>query len=138
MMERSIARTSFTLILLAIAAGVALLLGIVGVYGVISYAVNQRSHELGLRMALGARAEQVKLMVLRQSLVLSAVGVTIGLGLAVGLTRLMAGMLYGVSPLDPLTFVSVALGLAAVAAIASYLPAHRAASADPMEALRAE
>jgi len=138
LMAASIARTSFTLVLLAVAAAVALLLGIVGVYGVISYAVSQRSHELGLRMALGAQAGQVKGMVLRQSLVLSGIGVAIGLGLAFGLTRLMTGLLFGVSPLDPLTFVAVAAGLTGVAGVASYLPAHRAAAIDPMNALRAE
>jgi putative ABC transport system permease protein len=138
LMGQSIARTSFTLTLLAVAAGVALLLGIVGVYGVISYAVSQRSHELGLRMALGAQAGQVKAMVLRQSLVLSGLGVVIGLALAFGATRLMAGLLFGVSPFDPFTFLAVALGLTGVALVASYLPARRAAAADPMSALRAE
>jgi hypothetical protein len=138
LMGSSISRTSFTLVLLAVAAGVALLLGIIGVYGVISYAVSQRSHELGLRIALGAEAGQVKGMVLRQSLVLSGIGVAIGLGLAFGLTRLMSSMLFGVSPLDPLTFVAVAVGITGVATVASYLPAHRAAAVDPMEALRAE
>jgi len=138
LMGQSIARTSFTLVLLAVAAGVALLLGIVGVYGVISYAVSQRSRELGLRMALGAQAGQVKRMVLRQSLVLAGFGVAIGMGLAFGLTRLMAGLLFGVSPLDPVTFVAVAAGLTGVATVASYLPAHRAAAIDPMKALRTE
>ena len=138
LMAHSIAETSFTLTLLAIAAGVALLLGIVGVYGVISYAVSQRRHELGLRIALGAQAGQVKVMVLRQSLSIAAIGVAIGLTLAFGLTRLMSSMLYGVSPVDPVTFGLVAVGLTAVAVAASYLPAHRAASADPLEALRAE
>jgi predicted permease len=138
LMANSIARTSYTMSLLGVAAAVALLLGIVGVYGVISYAVSQRGHELGLRMALGAQAGQVKGMVLRQSLALSGIGVVIGLGLAFGLTRLMAGLLFGVSPVDPLTFLLVAVGLTGVAVTASYLPARRAASADPMEALRSE
>ncbi len=138
LMGQSIARTSFTLVLLGVAAGVALLLGIVGVYGVISYAVSQRSHELGLRMALGAQTGQVKGMVLRQSLLLAGIGVAIGLALSYGVTRLMAGLLFGVSPLDPLTFLSVAGGLTGVALAAAYLPARRAAGVDPMEALRAE
>jgi ABC-type antimicrobial peptide transport system permease subunit len=137
-MSQSIARTSFTLVLLGVAAGVALLLGLVGVYGVISYAVSQRSQELGLRMALGAQASQVKRMVLGQSLILSVIGVVIGLGLSFGLTRLMASLLFGVSPVDPVTFVCVAAGLTGVALLASYLPARRAAGADPMNALRAE
>jgi len=138
LMGQSIARTSFTLALLGVAAGVALLLGVIGVYGVISYAVSQRSHELGLRMAMGAQAGQVKGMVLRQGLVLSAIGVAIGLALALGLTRLMAGLLYGVSPIDPLTFLAVAAVLIGVALVASYLPARRAAGVDPMDVLRSE
>jgi predicted permease len=138
LMARSVARSSFTLVLLGISAGVAVILGIVGVYGVMSYAVGQRQRELGLRMALGARAEQVKAMMLRQGLILSGIGVVIGLVLAIGLTRLMAGVLFGVSPLDPITFVVVAVGLTGVALTASYLPARRAARVDPMSALRAE
>ncbi|MCP4657355.1 MAG: ABC transporter permease, partial [bacterium] len=138
LMARSVARTSFALVLLGIAAGVALILGIIGVYGVISYAVSRKSRELALRMALGARAGHVKGMVLRQGLVLSGIGVLIGLGLAFGLTRLMAGLLFGVSPVDPVTFLSVAAGLSGVALAASYLPARRAARVDPMTVLRAE
>jgi ABC-type antimicrobial peptide transport system permease subunit len=135
-MARSIARTSFTMLLLATAAVVALILGLVGVYGVISYAVSQRGRELGMRMALGAPAEQVKAMVLRQGLALSATGIGVGLGLAVGVTRLMGSLLFGVSPLDPLTFGSVAVGLLAVSLLASYVPARRASRVDPMVALR--
>ncbi len=138
LMAQSVSRTSFTLLLLGVAGGVALLLGIVGVYGVISYAVSQRGRELGLRMALGAQAGQVKGMVVRQGLVLAGIGVIVGLGLAFGLTRLMAGLLFGVSPLDLTTFACVAIGLTGVAVVASYLPARRAAGADPMNALRAE
>ncbi|MGD2217582.1 MAG: ABC transporter permease, partial [Gemmatimonadales bacterium] len=138
LMGQSIARTSFSLTLLGVAAAVALLLGVIGVYGVISYAVSQRSRELGLRMAMGAQAGQVKGMVLRQGLVLSAVGVAIGVAMAFGLTRLMAGLLFGVSPVDPLTFVAVAAVVIGVALLASYLPARRAAGVDPMDVLRAE
>jgi ABC-type antimicrobial peptide transport system permease subunit len=137
-MAQSIARTSFTLVLLGVASAVALILGLIGVYGVISYAVSQRSKEMGLRMALGAQAGQVKGMVLKQSLILSGIGVSIGLAMAFGLTRLMSGMLFGVSPVDVVTFASVAAGLTGVAAVASYLPARRAAAVDPMTALRAE
>jgi ABC-type antimicrobial peptide transport system permease subunit len=138
LMAQSMAQTSFTLILLGIAGVVALILGIVGVYGVISYGVSQRSRELGLRMALGAQAEHVKAMVLRQGLILSGVGAIIGLGLAFGLTRLMSSQLYGVNPVDPLTYSLVATGLIAVALAASYVPAWRAARVDPMKALRQE
>jgi predicted permease len=138
LMAQSIARTSFTLVLLGVASAVALILGLIGVYGVISYAVSQRSKEMGLRMALGAQAGQVKGMVLKQSLILSGIGVSIGLAMAFGLTRLMSGMLFGVSPVDVVTFASVAAGLTGVAAVASYLPARRAAAVDPMTALRAE
>ncbi|UCC73878.1 MAG: ABC transporter permease, partial [Gemmatimonadota bacterium] len=138
LMGQSIARTSFTLALLGVAAGVALLLGVIGVYGVISYAVSQRSREMGLRMAMGAQAGQVKRMVVRQGLILAAVGVAIGLALALGLTRLMVGLLFGVSPVDPLTFLAVAAALIGVALVASYLPARRAAGLDPMDVLRAE
>ncbi len=134
----SMARTSFTLVMLGIAAAVALLLATVGVYGVISYVVSQRTREIGVRIALGASSSTVTGMVLRQGLVLAVIGVALGLAAAYGLTRLMTGLLFGVSPLDPLTYVMVAVSLTAVALLASYLPARRAAWVDPMEALRAE
>ncbi len=136
MMAGSMARTSYTLLLLGIAAVVALILGLVGVYGVISYAVSQRSRELGMRMALGAQPGQVQRMVLRQGFALAGVGVALGLGLAFGLTRLMSTLLFGVSAVDPITFGAVAIGLLTVALLASYLPARRAAKVDPMTALR--
>ncbi len=138
LMAQSVARTSFTLVLLSISAAVALLLGTIGVYGVISYAVSQRTGELGMRIALGARARDVTGMVLRQGLLLSITGVAIGLVLSLGVTRLMADLLFGVSPGDPLTYAAVAVGLVGVALLASYLPARRAARVDPMTALRAE
>jgi ABC-type antimicrobial peptide transport system permease subunit len=134
----SMARTSFTLVLLAIGAAVALLLGTIGIYGVTSYVVSQRTRELGVRMALGAGGREVVQMVLKQGLVLAGIGVVIGLGAAYGLTRLMTALLYGVSPADPLTYGVVAVVLIGIALLASYLPARRAASVDPMEALRAE
>ncbi|MGD2217371.1 MAG: ABC transporter permease [Gemmatimonadales bacterium] len=132
------ARTSFTLVMLGIAAAVALLLATVGVYGVISYVVSQRTREIGVRIALGAGSSTVTGMVLRQGLLLAVIGVALGLAAAYGLTRLMTGLLFGVSPLDPLTYAIVAVSLTAVALLASYLPARRAAAVDPMDALRAE
>jgi ABC-type antimicrobial peptide transport system permease subunit len=132
------ARTSFTLIMLGLAAGVALFLGSVGIYGVISYVVSQRTREIGVRMAMGAETADVSRMVLKQALLLAGGGVGIGLVGAVGLTRLMSALLYGVSPMDPLTFGSVAVGLSLVALLASYLPARRAARVDPVVALRFE
>ena len=136
--DRSMARTSFTLVMLGIAAAVALFLGSVGIYGVISYVVSQRTREIGVRMAIGAEAGDVSRMVLKQALMLAVGGVVIGLVGAIGLTRLMSSLLFGVSPMDPVTFGSVALCLSAVAVFASYLPARRAAKVDPVVALRFE
>jgi predicted permease len=138
LLERSMARTSFTLVMLGIAAGVALLLGVVGIYGVISYAVSQRTREIGIRMALGARQKEVNHLFLRHGLLLTMLGVIFGLGTAAGLTRLMSSLLFGVSALDPLTYGGVAAALGAVALLASFVPAHRASSVDPVEALRWE
>ncbi|MCP5112859.1 MAG: FtsX-like permease family protein, partial [bacterium] len=129
---------SFTLVMLGIAAGVALLLGMVGVYGVISYSVSQRTREIGIRIALGAQRREVRGMFVRNGLVLTLIGVALGLGAAVGLTRLMSALLFGVSPLDPVTFVSVSVVLCAVSLVASYLPALRASTVDPAETLRGE
>jgi predicted permease len=134
--ERSMARTSFTLVILAIAGVMALTLGIVGIYGVISYAVAQRTREIGIRLALGAQRAELTRMFVRSALVLIALGVPLGLGAAAGLTRLMSSLLFGVSALDPVTFTAVPLVLVAAALVASYLPARRAASVDPSEALR--
>ncbi len=136
LLERSMARTSFTLILLGVAAAMAVLLGLVGVYGVISYAVARRTREIGLRMALGASARDVRRQVLKQGMVLAGIGVAAGLTASVALTRLMSALLYGVSPTDPVTYVVVASGLIGITLLASYLPARRAMRVDPMEALR--
>ena len=136
--EKSLARTSFTLVMLAIAGAMALLLGVVGIYGVISYSVSQRTREIGIRMALGAKKEELMRMFVGQGLRLALVGVACGLVAAVGLTRLMKSLLFEVKPLDPLTFGVVALGLIFAAALASYLPALRATAVDPLEALRAD
>jgi putative ABC transport system permease protein len=136
--DKSLARTSFALVMLAIAGGMALLLGVAGIYGVISYSVSQRTREIGIRLALGARNEEVTGMFLRHGARLAAVGIACGLAVALALTRLMSSMLFEVSPLDPLTYGGVSLGLAAAALVASYVPALRATSVDPVEALRAE
>ena len=136
--DSSLAATSFTLVMLAIAGGMALLLGIVGIYGVISYVVSQRTREIGIRVALGAKTREVKSMFLGYALVLTGAGIFCGLGAAIGLTRFMKSFLFGVSPLDPLSFALVPLVLAMAAVLASYLPARRAAAIDPAEALRGD
>ncbi len=134
----SMARTSFTLVMLAIAGTMALALGILGIYGVISYAVSQRTREIGIRMALGAKRSELVWMFVRSALVLTGVGTAIGLGASAALMRLMRTLLFGISPLDPVTFIAVPVVLVAAAALASYLPARRTAAVDPVEALRAE
>jgi ABC-type antimicrobial peptide transport system permease subunit len=136
--DQSMARTSFTLVMLGIAGAMALVLGIVGIYGVMSYAVSQRRREIGVRLALGAQQPALRRMFVRHGLRLSAVGVAVGLCASAGLMRLMKSLLFGISPLDPVTYAAVPMVLAAAAMIASYLPARRAASVDPVEALRAE
>ena len=134
----SIALRRLALLLLSVFAVVAVLLSAVGIYGVMAYSVAQRTHEIGIRMALGAETRDVLRLVLRQGLVLTGVGIGLGWLAALGLTRLMQSLLYGVSPTDLLTFGSVALLLVGVALAACYLPARRAAKVDPMVALRYE
>jgi predicted permease len=133
---RSMGRTSFTLVMLGIASGVALILGVVGIYGVISYSVSQRTREIGIRMALGAEQGEISRLFLGHGLLLTGIGVALGLGAAVALTRVMSALLFDVSPLDPVTYGAVSMGLIAAALLASYLPARRAAVVDPVEALR--
>ncbi|MCX6626491.1 MAG: ABC transporter permease [Candidatus Solibacter sp.] len=136
--DRSLGRTSFTLVLLAISGGMALLLGLVGIYGVISYSVSQRTREIGIRLALGAPLHDVTGMFVRHGLVLSAIGAACGLIAAFALTRLMKSLLFDVSPADPLTYLAVSAVLILAAMLASYLPARQATTVDPAEALRAE
>jgi putative ABC transport system permease protein len=135
---KSLARTSFTLVMLGIAGAMALALGIIGIYGVMSYTVSQRKREIGIRLALGAQDGDVLQMVLTQGTKLALLGVTIGIVAAFGLSRLMANLLYGVTAHDPLTFIAVAALLILVAVLACYIPAHRATLVDPMVALRYE
>ena len=136
--RRSMARTSFTLIMLGVAGSMALLLGVVGIYGVIAYSVSQRTREIGIRMALGAQQPTVTGMFVRHGLVLTGVGVACGLIAAVLLMRLMSSLLFNVNPVDPVTYGAVSIGLVGTAWLASYLPSRRAATVDPVEALRAE
>ena len=132
------ARPPFTLVMLSIAAGVALVLGAVGLYGVMSYTVAQRTREFGVRIALGAQAADVGGLVLRHATLLVGIGLTIGIAAALALTRLMSALLYGVAPSDVVTFGSVAVLLALVAIVASMVPVARAARVDPLDALRTE
>jgi ABC-type antimicrobial peptide transport system permease subunit len=137
-LEQSMSRTSFTLVMLVIASAVALLIGAVGLYGVISYGVSQRTREIGVRMALGASTSQVSGLFLRRAALLSGIGIALGMAAAFGLTRLMSSLLFNVSPVDPLTYGAVAFVLVAIALFASYLPARRASGIDPTEALHWE
>jgi putative ABC transport system permease protein len=136
--RKSMARTSFTLIMLAAAGAMALLLGVVGIYGVIAYSVSQRTREIGIRVALGAQHQQLTGMFVRHGMLLTTAGVVCGLAASIALTRLMSSLLFEVSRFDPMTYGTVAIGLAAASALASYLPSRRAAAGDPIEALRAE
>jgi predicted permease len=136
--DQSMARTSFTLVLLALAGAMALILGVVGIYGVIAYAVTQRTREIGIRIALGAAPGGLQAMFVRQGVVLAVIGAAIGLVAAFGLTRLMASLLFGVAPLDAGTYLVVAAVLIVAAAVASWVPARRAVAVNPTEALRAE
>ena len=136
--DTSLARTSFTLVMLAIAGGMALLLGVAGIYGVMSYSASQRTREIGIRVALGAQARTVTGMFVSHGLMLAGIGIAIGLAAALGITRLMSSLLFEVDPVDPATYVAVSMVLIAAAAVASYVPALRAAGIDPLEALRAE
>src|SRR3989454_9667032 len=136
--KQSMARTSFTLIMLGAPGGMALLLGVVGIYGVIAYSVSQRRREIGIRMALGAQQQALTYMVVRQRIRVTGLGVVCGLAVAIVVMRLMSSLLFKVSPVDPLTYTTVSLGLILTAFLASYLPSRRTSAVDPVEALRAE
>lgn len=136
--SKSLARTSFTLTMLGIAAGLALALGIIGIYGVISYSVSQRTREMGIRIALGAQKGKLRWIFVRSALTLAGVGVVIGLSAAAVVAQLMRALLFGVRPLDPLSFATMALVLVAAAALASYLPASRIFAINPADVLKAE
>jgi len=138
MYEESMAQTSFVLVILGIAAGVTLLLGVVGIYGVIAYIVSQRRREIGIRMALGARGGEVQRLFITRGIILTAAGLLVGLTAAAALMRLLTALLFGVSPFDPMTYGAVVAGLAAVALVATWLPARQATRIDPMSALRSE
>jgi predicted permease len=134
----ALAPTSFMLVLLAIAGAIALALSVVGIYGVISYVVSQRTREIGIRLALGAAPRAVKRMFVQQGLAVAAIGVAAGLGAAIASSRFLASLLFDVRPLDPATYLAVLVVLLTAAWLAAYVPARRAAKLDPAETLRAE
>jgi putative ABC transport system permease protein len=134
----SLARTSFTLVMLGIAGTMALLLGAVGLYGVIAYSVSQRTREIGIRIALGAQQNNVMRLILGEGMLVILIGLAIGLAGSLALTRFISSLLFGVTATDPLTFAGVAVLLAVVALAACYIPARRATRVDPMVALRYE
>ena len=136
--QKSISRTSFTLVMLSIAASIALLLGIVGLYGVIAYSASQRTREIGIRIALGAQRTTITTMFVRQGLVLAGSGIVCGLLLAIAATRLLKSLLFHVNPVDPVTYLLACLALCGAAALASYIPSRRTAAVNPVDALRAE
>jgi len=137
-LSKAISQPRFRTNLIALFAVVALILACVGIYGVISYSVSQRTHEIGIRMALGARTGDVLRMVVRQAIGLAVIGVALGLAASYALTSLMSTLLFGVKPTDPPTFIATAVLLGITALVASYLPARRATKVDPLVALRYE
>jgi putative ABC transport system permease protein len=136
--SESVTQPRFNLSLLAMFGGIALALSAAGIYGVTSYTATQRTHEIGIRIAVGARDADVLKMMMKHGMKPALIGLAIGLAAAAGLTRLMKSLLFGVTPTDPLTFVTLAALLMIVASVACYLPARRATKVDPMVALRVE
>jgi ABC-type antimicrobial peptide transport system permease subunit len=136
MLSENVATPRFRTILFAVFAGLAVCLAMAGIYGVMAYAVAQRTHEIGIRMALGAQTSDVLRMVIRRGMTLTLIGVALGLAAAFALTRIMQNLLFNVSATDPVTFALVTLLLVGVAMIASYIPARRATKVDPLQALR--
>jgi putative ABC transport system permease protein len=136
--SESVTQPRFNLTLLGVFGGIALILSAAGIYGVVSYTVTQRTHEIGIRMAVGAKEHDVLRLIMKQGMKPAVMGLAIGLASAIGLTRLMKSLLFGVSATDPLTFATLALLLLSVALLACYLPARRATKVDPMVALRWE
>ncbi|GGG94511.1 ABC transporter permease [Silvibacterium dinghuense] len=137
-LRQSMARTSFTLVMLSVAGSMALLLGVIGIYGVIAYSVSQRTREIGIRMALGAQRESLTGLFVRQGMMLTGIGVACGLVAAFLSMRLMSSLLFGVSPMDPLTYAAISIAVLLAAWLACYLPSRRAASINPVQALRSE
>jgi len=136
--QLSTAQRRFSMLLLGMFAVLAMTLAVVGIYGLMSYSVSQRSHEIGLRMALGSETSRVIRMVIREGLALSGLGVAMGIGYAIAMTRVMSGLLFGIAPTDPLTYAALSLLLITVTVVACYIPARRASRVDPLVALRHE
>jgi len=136
--RRSMLQLSFTMLTLGVVAGLALLLGAIGLYGVLSYVVAERTREIGVRMALGATASAVRRMVVSQGARVVLVGVVIGVLVAFASTRLLGSLLYGVKPVDPIVFAAMSVMMVAIGALASYMPARRASSVNPIESLRSD
>jgi predicted lysophospholipase L1 biosynthesis ABC-type transport system permease subunit len=136
--SRSMARTSFTLVMLAIAGGMALLLGVVGLYGVIAYSASQRTREIGIRIALGAQRNTITTMFIRQGLMLAGIGIACGVLMALASTQLLKSLLFHVSPFDPVTYALACIALCGSALLASYVPSRRTSAVNPVDALRAE
>lgn len=135
LVDESMLQLSFTMLILAIATGLALVLGAIGLYGVLSYVVAERTQEIGVRMALGAEAGRVRRMIVGQGARVLGVGVLLGLGASWGVTRVLDGLLFGVGALDPTIFLGMSLATVLVGLLASYIPARRASSVDPIESI---